>query len=408
MEISPKGDDRFGLYVHLPWCLAKCPYCDFNSHVLKPGASLDGYVTALEHDLARTSKTVPSTRVLDSVFLGGGTPSVFSPRHIEKILSAVSTRFRVARDAEITMEANPGSLGEGGPTEHALADYRSAGVNRLSLGAQSFSADALARLGRIHGPHEIRAAYAEARAAGFDNINLDIMFGLPGQSVAAAERDVDAAIALEPEHLSYYELTLEPNTVFHARPPEDLPDDDAMAAIQDAGLSRLSGAGYRRYEVSAFAKPERECRHNLNYWRFGDYLGVGAGAHGKWRDADGVTWRSRKTAHPQAYVTAARQNDAAEAVDGVEERWAVHAEDLVFEFALNALRLTDGFTNEQFTTRTGLPADRVAEILRQAESDGLVVGSTDGGWAASPLGQRYLNDLQARFLPSPRRGERAG
>ncbi|MEM7500620.1 MAG: radical SAM family heme chaperone HemW [Pseudomonadota bacterium] len=407
MDTSPKRDDRFGLYVHLPWCLAKCPYCDFNSHLLKPGASLDGYVTALEHDLARTSKTLPS-RVLGSVFLGGGTPSVFSPRHIEQILSAVSERFRVARDAEITMEANPGSLGEGGPAEHALADYRAAGVNRLSLGAQSFSAESLTRLGRIHGPHEIHAAYAEARSAGFDNINLDIMFGLPGQSVADAERDVDAAVALEPDHLSYYELTLEPNTVFHAHPPEDLPDDDAMAVIQDAGLSRLSRAGYRRYEVSAFAKPESECRHNLNYWLFGDYLGVGAGAHGKWRDADGVTWRSRKTAHPHAYVTAARQSDAVEPGDGVEECWTVDGEDLEFEFALNALRLTAGFTNEQFTTRTGLPAMRVTQILRQAESDGLVVRSTDGGWAASSLGQRYLNDLQARFLPSPRRGDRAG
>ncbi len=390
-----------GLYVHLPWCLAKCPYCDFNSHVLKPSASLDGYVTALEHDLARTSQAAPS-RTLGSVFLGGGTPTVFSPQHIERILSAIRARFRLAVDAEVTMEANPGSLGEGRPADDALVGYRGAGVNRLSLGAQSFSVDALTRLGRIHGPDEIRAAYREARAAGFDNINVDIMFGLPGQTLADAERDIDTALALEPDHLSYYELTLEPNTVFHARPPEDLPDDDAMAAIQDAGLGRLSAAGFGRYEVSAFAKPGRECRHNLNYWRFGDYLGVGAGAHGKWRDPDGVTWRSRKTAHPAAYVAAAAQGG------GIEERWAVGADDLVFEFALNALRLSSGFTERQFTQNTGLPAERMAGLLRQAEGDGLMERSADGGWSASPLGQRYLNDLQARFLPSAEPAERLG
>lgn len=391
--------DSLGLYVHLPWCLAKCPYCDFNSHVLKDSASLDAYVVALERDLERASG-IGAARFVSSVFLGGGTPTVFSPRQIERILRAVHENLTVADDAEVTIEANPGSLGEYRAADHRLADYRGAGVNRLSLGAQSFSAEALARLGRIHGPEEILSAFSEARAAGFDNINLDIMFGLPGQTLEQAESDIDAALSLAPEHVSYYELTLEPNTVFYARPPDDLPGDDTMAAIQDMGLARLAAAGYERYEISAFARSGRECRHNLTYWRFGDYLGVGAGAHGKWVDGDGVTWRSRKLAHPAAYVQGLARGEAGES-------WQVPERDLVFEFALNALRLLDGFTEREFSSRTGLPAASLTATLLPAARDGLVDRRDSGRWAPSALGLRYLNDLQARFLPPAGRAEPA-
>ena len=286
-----------GLYVHLPWCLSKCPYCDFNSHTLRPKHSRARYTEALCRDIETAA--AHAQRPLRSIFIGGGTPSVFTPEHIGKILDAVARAFDIPRDAEATMEANPGSLGR-----YRFEEYRSAGINRLSLGAQSFDAASLERLGRIHGPAEIRTAFSDARRAGIENINVDLMFGLPGQTPAMAERDVAAAIALDPEHVSYYELTLEPNTAFYANPPRDLPGDDDMAAIQEAGSGRLERAGYRRYEVSAFAKDGTECWHNLNYWRYGDYLGVGAGAHGKWTDAQGLIRRTRKTAHPESYMQA--------------------------------------------------------------------------------------------------------
>ncbi len=261
-------------YVHLPWCVRKCPYCDFNSHKAGPPAQRERYLDALLVDIERDAAGV-SGRQVETVFLGGGTPSLFSPLQISALIAHLRATLDLATGAEITMEANPGTLEHG-----SLAGYRDAGVNRLSLGAQSFDAESLRRLGRIHGPDEIVTAFEEARRAGFDNINLDLMHALPGQTRAAALADLNAALELAPEHISYYQLTLEPNTVFHARPPEDLPDEEQVFDMQEASFERVGEAGFNRYEISAFARDGRECRHNLNYWRFGDYLGFGAGAHG--------------------------------------------------------------------------------------------------------------------------------
>ena len=372
------------LYLHLPWCVRKCPYCDFNSHTAGNAPPRARYVEALVRDIGREAADAAG-RPLTSVFIGGDTPSLFDGDEIRRVLDAVRADFELAADAEITMEANPGTV-----ECHRLDGYREAGVNRLSLGAQSFDAGSLARLGRIHGPGEIEAAVAGARAAGFSNLNLDLMFALPGQTAAMAATDVAAALALEPEHLSLYQLTLEPNTVFHRRPPADLPDEDAAADMQDAALERLGAAGYARYEVSAFARPGRECRHNLNYWTFGDYLAAGAGAHGKLTAPDGTVRRYRKPLHPAAYIErGAPREDERE--PGPEER--------LFEFMLNALRLTAGFTEDLFAARTGLDPAVPRRRLLDLESRGLL--EREGrSWRPTPLGRRFLNDLQAAFLPA--------
>ena len=375
------------LYVHLPWCVAKCPYCDFNSHTLGARASLDGYVAALAEDIKLESVAVRG-REIESIFIGGGTPSLFSPAQIETILRTAARELAVRGDAEITMEANPGTVERG-----ELAAYREAGVNRLSLGAQSFDAGSLERLGRIHGPDEVTAAYAEAREAGFASINLDLMFALPAQTLEAALADVDRAVALHPEHISYYQLTLEPNTVFYSRPPGQLPDDDLSFDIQEAGHERLARAGYERYEVSAFAKPGLECRHNLNYWSFGDYLGVGAGAHGKRSGENGRIWRTRKIAHPESYVRDLRAGGRA------GSSWQLEPGDIPFEFMLNVLRLSAGFSAAGFTARTGLAFDRLEPGVRQAQDEGLLAPAGVDRWQPTALGFRFLNDLQARFLP---------
>ena len=382
------------LYVHLPWCVAKCPYCDFNSHTLGVQASIDDYVSALAEDI-KTESVLARGREIESIFIGGGTPSLFNPRQIETILDTVTRELAVRGGAEITMEANPGTVERG-----RLAAYREAGVNRLSLGAQSFDAESLKRLGRIHGPDEVTAAYAEAREAGFASINLDLMFALPGQTLEAALADVERAIALGPEHISYYQLTLEPNTVFFSRPPENLPDDDLSFDIQEAGHNHLAGAGYEQYEVSAFARPGYECRHNLNYWSFGDYLGVGAGAHGKRSDENGRIWRTRKIAHPASYVRDLRAGGRASSSHELERG------DIPFEFMLNALRLRSGFSASGFTARTGLAFDRLRASLRQAQAAGMLERDGVDRWRPTELGFRFLNDLQARFLP-PGDAERA-
>ena len=384
-------NEPIGIYVHMPWCIAKCPYCDFNSHVLKPEASLERYVDALGRDISADAARA-CRRVVSSIFIGGGTPSLFTPQQIGAVLEEIHRCFTVASDAEVTMEANPGALGT-----DEFGDYLAAGVNRLSLGAQSFDGRALTALGRIHGVDDIEAAYVAARGAGFDNINLDLMFGLPGQAPEEAARDVERALQFGPDHISYYELTLEPNTVFFAQPPADLPGEEAMERIQQQGLEKLSRAGYVRYEVSAFAREGVVCRHNVNYWAFGDYLGVGAGAHGKWTDRHGATWRSRKIAHPAAYVKALDDEIA------TGEVWQLEPSDKVFEFALNRLRLLDGFTEQDFTARTGLEFQAVADTVKGAERDGLLNRTEGGeGWRPSALGLRFLNDLQARFLPENR------
>ena len=387
------------VYMHFPWCVRKCPYCDFNSHKAGPAEQRDGYLQALAVDVGHESRRFGERPVV-SVFLGGGTPSLFSPAQIAAALRTLDECFRLADNVEITMEANPGTLERG-----RMADYRAAGVNRLSLGAQSFNDESLNRLGRIHDVDSIVDSVREAREAGFDNINLDLMFALPGQDRAAAIADLEAALALEPEHLSYYQLTLEPNTVFFSRPPVDLPDMDTAADMHDAGIETLSAAGFHRYEVSAFARRGRECLHNLNYWRFGDYAGIGAGAHGKHTEPSGRVTRTRKVANPAQYE---REWLDAAGSDNVE---ALSPDDLDFEFMLNVLRLTEGFTPELFQTSTGRPFAAIRHRLVDLAEQGLMQCDHDsaGGeiWRANAHGFRFLNELQAAFLPAetaPRTG----
>ena len=374
------------LYMHLPWCVRKCPYCDFNSHSAGSGAPTQRYVDALLADLDQEARRATGRRI-ESMFLGGGTPSLFAPDEISRLLAGVYERFDVADDVEITMEANPGTVECGAP-----AGYREAGVNRLSIGAQSFNDDALRQLGRIHSSDDIRIAVSEVKAAGFDNFNLDLMHGLPGQTVATAEADVRAAVELGPTHLSWYQLTLEPNTVFYARPPANLPDEEATYEIQDAGGALLRDAGFEQYEVSAWASGDRRrCRHNLNYWQFGDYLGLGAGAHGKISDDKGV-FRSRKPANPLQYMMVMEENPAGGDLEPVDD------EDLLFEFMLNALRLDGGFPEKVFLERTGLSAELLREETSRAVAKGLLERDADSTWRPTELGRRFLNDLQAEFL----------
>ena len=376
------------LYLHLPWCVRKCPYCDFNSHPLRDQAPWGRYVDALLADLEHELPRVWGRRV-GTVFLGGGTPSLLPAAELGRLLDGVRARLPLAPGAEITLEANPGTA-----EAARFAAFRAAGVNRLSIGVQSLDDAMLRALGRIHDAAQARAAVAAARAAGFDNINLDLMFGLPGQDHAGALRDLEAALALAPEHLSWYQLTIEPHTAFAASPPPDLPDEDALAAMHEAGLERLARAGYEQYEVSAFARPGRQCRHNRNYWEFGDYLGLGAGAHGKLTDAaTGTVVRRRRVRHPGDYLAAA---GTAAAVAGEE---TVRAPDLVFEFMLNALRLTAGFPVALFTERTGLPLEAARPALEAGRSRGWL--ETDGERIRpTATGRRFLDDLTALFLPA--------
>ncbi|MDP6993650.1 MAG: radical SAM family heme chaperone HemW, partial [Woeseiaceae bacterium] len=290
------GLPPLSLYLHLPWCVRKCPYCDFNSHRAGDNAQKDRYVAALIADIDQEALRA-GRRSIETVFLGGGTPSFFSPEEIDRIISACRDRLSLASDCEITMETNPGTVEHGN-----LAMYRQAGVTRLSIGAQSFNAEMLNVLGRIHGAEEIKKTCEEADKAGFDSINVDLMFALPGQDLAKATADIESLLELSPSHISWYQLTLEPNTVFHRRPPPDMPDEDLAWDIQETGRQLLVAAGYEQYEVSAFARPGHVCRHNLNYWQFGDYLAAGAGAHGKITDRDGVIRRYRKPANPLSYI----------------------------------------------------------------------------------------------------------
>ena len=319
--------------------------------------------------------------------MGGGTPSLFAGRTIGRLLDGIARRLVLAADVEITLEANPGTA----EAAH-FVDYRAAGVNRLSIGVQSLDDTRLAALGRIHSRDEAVAAYRLARRAGFDNVNLDLMFGLPGQDQAQALADLERALALAPEHLSWYQLTLEPNTLFHQRPPPGLPDDDTLADMTDAGQERLADAGYRQYEVSAYAAPGHECRHNRNYWEFGDYLGIGAGAHGKLTAADGTIHRTARQRQPAAYMAAA----SAGAVSSSRE---VSADELPLEFMMNALRLVDGVPVRYFSERTGLPPGVIASQLAGARRRGLLDVATDR-LRPTPLGLRYLNDLLAMFEPA--------
>jgi oxygen-independent coproporphyrinogen-3 oxidase len=374
------------LYLHMPWCVRKCPYCDFNSHQLVGGAPDDAYIDALIEDCERDAPPLAGRRI-ETVFFGGGTPSLFAPEAIGRLLSELDKRLAFDPHAEITLEANPGTIERG-----RFAGYRAAGINRVSLGAQSFSASALNRLGRIHSPDDTRRAVDELRCAGIENFNLDLMFALPGQTLAEALFDVETACALGPRHVSHYQLTLEPGTVFHARPPT-LPDEDAAWDMQVACQTLLADAGYEQYEVSAYARPSARCRHNLNYWTFGDYVGLGAGAHGKLTQAaPGDILRTAKPKQPRQYQRELAANGGA-----IGERRRVPDAELPFEFMLGALRLNAGFAVQDFVARTGLSGDAIAAPLEVARDRGLIAreGSV---WRPTELGRRFLNDLQGIFL----------
>jgi len=376
------------LYVHLPWCVRKCPYCDFNSHASPlRGIPEDAYLAALLDDLEFAVRD-GGGRPLVSVFFGGGTPSLFSAASIGRIVERATQLLGAAEGLEVTLEANPGTVERG-----RFAAYRDAGVTRVSLGAQSFNDRHLEALGRIHASEETRAAVNELRAAGLDNFNLDLMYALPRQTIDEALADLEQAIALAPAHLSHYQLTLEPGTAFERRPPP-LPDDEAAYAMQVACQARLAAAGYRQYEVSAYAQPGRECRHNLNYWRFGDYLGIGAGAHGKLTEvARGTVVRTARVPQPGRYLAATQP------ADRVAESGVVAAAELPFEFCLNSLRLREGFDPAWFELRTGQRRDVLAPALARAHAQGLLAPEADGRWVPTELGRRFLNDLQAMFLP---------
>jgi putative oxygen-independent coproporphyrinogen III oxidase len=381
------------LYVHMPWCVRKCPYCDFNSHQLTSPAPDASYIDALIRDFDAQLPWVRDRRI-DTVFFGGGTPSLFQPEDFSRLLGALRERITFAADAEVTMEANPGTIERG-----RFAGYRDAGINRVSLGAQSFAPRALAALGRIHSAQDTHRAVEELRAANLDNFNLDLMYALPGQTQEDALDDVRTACALEPAHISYYHLTLEPGTVFHARPPS-LPDEDAAWSMQCAGQELLADAGYVQYEVSAYARHGARCRHNLNYWLFGDYLGVGAGAHGKLSLAlPHRILRTTKPKQPREYLTQVRRMgpDAASAAPVIDESSCIRCEDLPFEFMLNALRLNEGFRVLDYRERTGLDIDTAAAKLAAGEARGLLERHADG-WRPTGLGRRFLNDLQGSFL----------
>lgn len=374
------------LYVHLPWCVRKCPYCDFNSHQGKGELPFGEYVDALLRDLDSDLPLVWG-RTVQTVFFGGGTPSLFPPQHIDRFLQEASSRLRFAPGCEITLETNPGTAEHG-----RFEEYRKAGVNRISFGIQSFDDGCLQRLGRIHDSHEAEAAVKLAQDAGFDNFNLDLMYALPQQTLAMAENDLRRAFALQPTHVSHYQLTLEPNTVFFAKPPKDIPDDDAAWDMQEHCQALLADAGYAQYEVSAYARPGRQCAHNLNYWRFGDYLGIGAGAHAKITlGSEQAILRRWKIKHPTAYLAAAGTPQAI----GGDDR--IDAARRPFEFMLNALRLREGFTLAGFEATTGLNADAIAGPLQQAFGNGWL--ENEGGRIVpTELGRRFTNDAIELFL----------
>jgi oxygen-independent coproporphyrinogen-3 oxidase len=375
------------LYVHLPWCVRKCPYCDFNSHEAKGALPFAAYVDALVADLDFDLPLVWG-RTVHTVFFGGGTPSLFPPEAIDAFLQAASARLRFAPNLEITLETNPGTA------EHGRFDrYRAAGVNRLSFGIQSFDDGCLQRLGRIHDSAQAEAAVKLAQDAGFDNFNLDLMYALPGQTLAMAGHDIERALALQPTHISHYQLTLEPNTLFAAKPPAGIPDDDASWDIQEHCQGRLADAGFAQYEVSAYARTDRQCAHNLNYWHFGDYLGIGAGAHGKLTlGSEQAILRRWKVKHPAAYLASA---GTAAAIGGDER---IEPMRRPFDYMLNALRLVGGFTLAEFEARTGLATHAIDAELDTALARGWVTRE-HGRIVPTELGRRFTNDVIGLFLP---------
>lgn len=372
------------LYAHFPWCVRKCPYCDFNSHRAPSEIPERSYVDALLEDLQHDLTFLPPRPVI-SIFLGGGTPSLFSPDVMERFLSGVRALVSTADDLEVTMEANPGTIERG-----RFAEYCAAGVNRVSLGVQSFDDAQLTKLGRIHSSDEVRAAVEELERAGLQNFNIDLMYGLPGQTIEQACADVESAMALGPAHISHYQLTLEPGTAFYHRPPV-LPAADELWDMQCACEEQLAQAGFEQYEVSAYARVGRACRHNLNYWEFGDYFGLGAGAHGKLTDATTVR-RTERRKQPRDYLAHDRaQRLSADRVVDESER--------SFEFMLNVLRLRRGFSRMLYEARTGLQWSDLVPLLQRAREKNLLMELERDYWVSTDLGWRFLNELQAQFLP---------
>lgn len=376
------------LYVHMPWCVRKCPYCDFNSHAAPELVPQAQYIDALLEDL-QNDVAAAQGRALTAIFFGGGTPSLFAPEQVGRLLEGVRRHIPFDPAVEVTLEANPGTIEHG-----RFSGYRDAGVNRVSLGAQTFNEEQLKLLGRIHSAGDIARAVAELRQAGLDNFNLDLMYGLPAQSVAQARQDLESALALQPTHLSQYQLTLEPGTVFYHRPPP-LPDPDDCWQMQIDSQELLAARGYEQYEVSAYARTGRRSRHNLNYWEFGDYIGIGAGAHGKLTrlDAGEAIVRTTRVKQPREYLSRSAESR-------VSERRVVPGEDLPFEFMLNGLRLIEGFNEQAFEARTGLSFEVLAEKIAAAERKGLLEQDGQRQWRATADGQRFLNDLQELFLPA--------
>ena len=374
------------LYIHLPWCVEKCPYCDFNSHKVPEDFSKEtdeqNYINHLFSDLESDLPRIWG-RSVESIFIGGGTPSLFSGKAIDHLLSGVRARLMLVADIEVTLESNPGTA-----DENNYAEYHAAGVNRLSIGVQSFDDHQLKKLGRIHDSEQSFSAFKMARDAGFKRINIDLMYALPDQSIADALDDLDKAIRLNPEHISWYQLTIEPNTVFNKNPPKQLPDNDLIWDIQEAGMEKLTTAGFIQYEVSAWCKPGEECLHNLNYWQFGDYLGIGAGAHGKITDfATEQVSRTRRKKLPKHWLSDTK----------LAEISKIEQHDIALEFMLNVMRLNQGVTSQTFSERTGLPITNILKPLNQAKQQGLIEDRFDI-LCPTTKGQNYLNDLLALFM----------
>nr|WP_043888263.1 radical SAM family heme chaperone HemW [Methylophaga thiooxydans] len=373
------------LYIHVPWCVRKCPYCDFNSHHSPQEIPEKAYVDALLRDLEQEVPLIWG-RTVQTIFIGGGTPSLFSAEAYDRLFSGLRALLPLHHDAEITLEANPGTLEAG-----RFKEYRALGINRLSIGIQSFNDEALTKLGRIHNSKQAIKAVEAAHAADYDNFNLDLMFGLPGQDENKAAADVETAIALQPAHISYYQLTIEPNTLFYAQPPT-LPDDDPIYDWQLQNQTRLAKAGYMQYETSAYAQQGRQCRHNVNYWQFGDYIGIGAGAHGKISSAAPQQIARRvKQKQPQAFIDTAGKDTS------LLEQSLVAEDEVGFEFMLNAMRLLDGVATPLFQQHTGVPISTIRGAMQRAEALGLVEHSISR-IRPTEKGQRYLNSLIELFL----------
>lgn len=374
------------LYVHLPWCWSKCPYCDFNSHVLNDESKINTYTKLITKDIENEAKKFKQSK-LKTIFIGGGTPNLFGPISIAKIFDSINTNFDIESNCEITMEINPGSI-----KKAKLMKYRSIGINRLSIGAQTFNEKLLKSIGRDHSPKHIESVFKAANEVKFESINIDLMFGLPNQSRVMAKNDINKIIDLSPEHISYYQLTIEPNTKFFYDKPNGLPTTDKQNLIQEDCLNLLEKAGYERYEISAFSKKNFECKHNLNYWKFGDYIAVGAGAHGKYRLTNDNIIRYQNASNPNIYMKNIISNESS------HKEKLLSNSDKIFEFMLNNLRLMSGFSIAHFESATGLKYDAIEKKLSELNNLKLMKYYPSGYWKPTALGFKFLDNLQCEFL----------